>query len=115
MPPIERADFDALLELLDPATMQDVVRMFVASAPDRLRSAEAGVATGDSAAAAMAFHTLRSGCGQLGAHRLDALCAVAERSAKQGDLAGAAEQLTGIHAEYERCVAWFLEHRWLEA
>jgi HPt (histidine-containing phosphotransfer) domain-containing protein len=111
--PVDEGDFGALLELLDHQTMREVIRMFTASAPERLAAAQQGIAAGDAAAVITAFHTLRSGCGQLGAKRLDDLCATAERAAKGGDLSAAEVQLPGVRAEYERCVVWFRERTWL--
>lgn len=114
-PPVQASDFDALLELLDEQTMREVVALFVASAPTRLASVREGLATGDTARAATAFHTLRSGCGQLGARRLEELCAAGEQMAKHGDVAAASAQLSVVLDEYVRCVAWFRTHGWLRA
>lgn len=113
--PVQADDFEALLELLDEQTMREVVALFVASAPTRFASARDGVANGDSARVATAFHTLRSGCGQLGARQLEELCATGERMAKQGDIAGASARLSDVLAEYDRCVEWFRTHGWLGA
>ncbi|MBI5600401.1 MAG: Hpt domain-containing protein [Gemmatimonadetes bacterium] len=113
--PVQASDFDALLELLDAQTMRDVVALFVAAAPTRLASVRDGLAAGDTARAATAFHTLRSSCGQLGARHLEELCAAGEQMAKRGDMAAASAQLRVVLDEYERCVAWFRSHGWLHA
>lgn len=113
--PVQSSDFDALLELLDEQTLRDVVALFVASAPTLLASVREGLATGDAARAATAFHTLRSGCGQLGARQTEELCAAGEQMAKRGDIAAASTQLSVVLVEYERCVAWFRSHGWLGA
>jgi HPt (histidine-containing phosphotransfer) domain-containing protein len=113
--PVEAADFDALLELLDADTMREVVHMFAASAPERLLTAERGLADGNAAVVATAFHTLRSGCGQLGARHLEELCANAERLAKHGDLGASRDQLLAVRSELDRCLGWFRERAWLEA
>ena len=112
-PPVQTDDFDALLELLDEQTMRDVVALFVASAPTRLVSVREGLATGDTARASTAFHTLRSGCGQLGARRLEELCATGEQLAKHGDVAAAGERLREVLVEFDRCLEWFRTHGWL--
>ncbi len=114
-PPVQSDDFDALLELLDEQTMRDVVAIFTASAPARFTSAREGLASGDTARAATAFHTLRSGCGQLGARRLEELCASGEQLAKHGDIAAASARLSDVLAEYDRCEEWFRVHGWLRA
>lgn len=113
--PVHSSDFEALLELLDEQTMRDVVTLFVASAPTRLTSVRDDLASGDTARAATAFHTLRSGCGQLGARRLEELCAAGEQLAKHGDIAGAGARLGDVLAEYDRCLEWFRSHGWVRA
>ncbi len=113
--PVQTRDFDALLELLDEQTMREVVALFVGSAPTRLASAREGLASGDTARAATAFHTLRSGCGQLGARHLEEMCAAGEQMAKRGEIDAASAQLGDVLVEYERCVAWFRAHNWLGA
>jgi len=113
--PVQSSDFDALLELLDEQTMRDVVAIFVSSAPTRFASAREGLASGDTARAVTAFHTLRSGCGQLGARRLEELCATGEQQAKRGDIADASARLSEALAEYDRCLEWFGAHGWLSA
>lgn len=113
--PIAQEDFDALLELLDEATMRDVVHLFVASCPDRLTAAREGIGGGDGIAAATAFHTLRSGCGQLGARAMEQLSADAERAAKAGDFPLAGTLLARVESEYAQCLVWFRTGGWLGA
>lgn len=113
--PIEPYDFDALLELLDRDTMREVVTIFVGSVPGRMSAARHGIAGGDLPAAVTAFHTMRSGCGQLGARRLESLCADAERTAKAGDVEGTLALLDLVEAELALCLAWFHEHGWVNS
>lgn len=111
--PIVQEDFDALSELLDRATMRDVIRLFIDAAPARFDAVAEGTAAGDGAKVAGAFHTMRSTCGQLGAHRLEQYCAEGERAAKQGDFDGARARLADARAELDRCIAWFNDNQWL--
>lgn len=113
--PIEQSDFDALLELLDRDTMREVVTIFVGSVPGRMGAARHGIAGGDLPAAATAFHTMRSGCGQLGARRLEQLCADAERTGKAGDVEGTLALLDQVDAELALCLAWFRENGWVNS
>ncbi len=113
-PAVSDDDFNALLELLDAATMCEVVQLFVSSAPTRFESARSGVASTDGARVATAFHTLRSGCGQLGARRLETMCAHGEREAKHGDLTAAASLLADAEREFARCREWFAAGGWLD-
>ncbi|HEY3286726.1 MAG TPA: Hpt domain-containing protein [Gemmatimonadaceae bacterium] len=114
-PPVAAEDFDALLELLDAPTMREVVRLFMASAPERLVTAQLGLQGGDLAITATAFHAMRSGCGQLGARQLEAICAHGERRAKSGDHEGAAADLAAAEEEFARCRKWFSANGWLSA
>ncbi|MBW7933455.1 MAG: Hpt domain-containing protein [Gemmatimonadaceae bacterium] len=114
-PPVDQVEFDALLELLDRDTMREVVQLFMHSAPERLATARGGLASGDYTAVATAFHTMRSGCGQLGARPLEALCADGERLAKAGDHTAASARLEEAQAEFARCARWFLDHGWVDA
>ncbi len=113
--PIDQSEFDALLELLDHDSMRDVVRLFASAAPARLATAREALAAGDAAAVAMAFHTLRSTCGQLGATRLEELCAGAEREAKSAGLGGTQARLRDVERELARCLDWFRERGWARA
>ena len=113
LPPIDQSDFDALLELLERSTMTDVVRMLVESAPVRIATASQALAAGNGTVASTAFHTLRSGCGQLGARHLEALSANGERLARTGDVAGARACLADVEAEFARCLVWFRDNGWL--
>ncbi|MBI2409374.1 MAG: Hpt domain-containing protein [Gemmatimonadetes bacterium] len=113
--PVVADDFNALLELLDRETMREVVQLFLAAAPTRLETARQAVTSGNAAVAATALHTMRSGCGQLGARRLEELCATGEREAKHGDLAAVDTRLSEIDAEFARCLEWFHANGWSDA
>lgn len=113
--PIDASDFDALLDLLDRDTMREVVTIFVASAPERVLVARDGIASADAHVVATAFHTMRSGCGQLGARHLEALCADAERMARAGDFEGTGKLLDLVTMELERCLGWFRERGWVDS
>ena len=113
--PIEQAEFEALLELLERDTMREVVAMFARSAPERLRLARDGISSGEAPVVVTAFHTMRSGCGQLGGRVLEALCADAERAAKTGDLRRAGVLLDEVALELERCLDWFRQHGWVDS
>lgn len=112
-PFVEESDFDALLELLEANTMREVVTMFALSAPERLVAVRDGVRANDPVSVATAFHTMRSGCGQLGARHLEELCAHAERVAKTGDLAAVQAMMTEVSAELDGCLGWFSERGWV--
>lgn len=110
-----QADFDALLELLERDTMREIIAMFVESCPQRIRAMHGGLAAGDLAAVATAFHTMRSGCGQLGARELEELCALGERSAKAGSAPDAGALLARVEAELALVIGWFRAQGWMDA
>jgi HPt (histidine-containing phosphotransfer) domain-containing protein len=113
--PIEPCDFDALLELLDRDTMREVVTIFVGSVPGRMSAARQGIVDGDLPAVVTAFHTMRSGCGQLGARRLESLCSDAERTTKAGNVEATLALLDLAEEELALCLAWFHEHGWVNS
>jgi HPt (histidine-containing phosphotransfer) domain-containing protein len=57
------------------------------------------VATDDLSAASRAAHTLKGGCGYVGAVRLAELCAAVELAAEFGDAKAAAAGVAAIEAE----------------
>ena len=113
--PVVQADFDALLELLDRDTMREIIAIYVESCPQRIAAMHGGLATGDLVTVATAFHTMRSGCGQLGARGLEELCARGERAAKAGSTQEAAAWLVRVEAELTLVLAWFRAQGWMDA
>jgi HPt (histidine-containing phosphotransfer) domain-containing protein len=113
--PVIQADFDALLELLDRDTMREIIAMYVESCPQRIATMRDGLAAGDLVTVATAFHTMRSGCGQLGARQLEELCALGERSAKAGSTQDATAMLARVEAELALVIGWFRAQGWMEA
>lgn len=111
--PIIQEDFSALLELIEHDTMRDVVGMLVAAVPQRLEAMRQGLASDDLSVTATACHTLRSGCGQLGARTLEALCAACEQAAKRGEREPLAALVGEIEAESRRVVEWFAQQGWI--
>ncbi|MBM3906585.1 MAG: Hpt domain-containing protein [Gemmatimonadetes bacterium] len=112
-PPIQSADFDALLEVLGDGAMREVVQMFVASGKERFAALTAGIEASDATATAQVLHAMRSASGQLGAQHLEALCADGERLSRHGDLATAAVRASDVAREFERCSDWFNANGWL--
>lgn len=112
--PVVQAEFDALLELLDRDTMREIIATFVESCPQRIAAMHGGLAVGDLAAVSTAFHTMRSGCGQLGACDLEALCALGERAAKAGSAHDTAALIVRVESELARVLAWFRSRGWMD-
>ncbi len=113
--PIDQPEFNALLELIDHGTMREVVAIFAASCPERLLAMRDSLAAGDLPAVATTYHTMRSGCGQLGARDLEDLCALGEQAAKAGRADEATRLLETVEAETARVLAWFRAQGWMDA
>ena len=66
--------------------LNEMIALYLSSAPDRLSAAAAGVAASDAAATEDALHALKSSSAQLGAVRLSRLCEQGEALARGGTL-----------------------------
>lgn len=71
--------------------MQRIIDAFFADAPVKIRALRAGLAGREGEAASMAAHTLKGGCGYVGATRLYELCEEVEAAIAAGDFDAAAE------------------------
>ncbi|MBR9989401.1 MAG: Hpt domain-containing protein [Gemmatimonadetes bacterium] len=80
----------------------DMVGLFLSQAPDRIAAARAGLETGTPTDVQRAVHALRSSSGQIGASRVQALCAEIESRAAGGDLTGVADLLASLEHEFSR-------------
>lgn len=103
-----------MTETLDPAALEKlrdlerrgpsgalrrITEAFLTDAPVKLKMLLAAVAAGDAPAVSMVAHTLRGGCGYVGASRLAELCSVLDGKAEQGDLSDAPRQVCAIEEE----------------
>ena len=89
--------------------MNDMIRLYVETAPSRIAAADEGLASGDAAAIGNALHSLKSSSAQLGALRLSELCEEGEALARTGALDRLGPLLRAGREELERV------ERWLEA
>lgn len=79
--------------------MQRIVDSFFADAPVKIRALRAGLAGRDGKAVSMAAHTLKGGCGYVGASRLYELCEEVEAAIAVGDFDAAAGSTDRIDRE----------------
>jgi two-component system sensor histidine kinase RpfC len=86
--------------------LNEMIALFLRSAPDRLSAAAAGVSDGDAAATENALHALKSSSAQLGAVRLSRLCDEGEAIARTGRLSSLGELLDASRRELESVEAW---------
>lgn len=80
----------------------EMVRLFLAQAPQRIAAARTGSETGTAADVERAAHALRSSSAQIGAMRVQALCAEIELRAADGRLSGISDLLTSLEYELSR-------------
>ncbi len=83
----------------------EMVNLFTTSAPERLATARAGLASSTAESVRASAHALKSSAGQLGALRLQRLCAELESAVKES-LTGAGARLDAIEAELARAARW---------
>ncbi len=84
----------------------DMIALFVVAAPERLDAARRGADAHDPHAIEMAMHSLKSSAAQLGALRMQRLCAEGEQLAREGSLAGVTALLDELDDELPRVTAW---------
>jgi HPt (histidine-containing phosphotransfer) domain-containing protein len=92
----------ALYELLgeEREALEEIVDAFLDEAPRRLAELRRGVDRNDSALAGRAAHTLKSNGGTFGAVELVSLCRRLEVAARANDLAGSADLLDAVDAQW---------------
>ncbi len=86
----------------------EMVSLFVEQGADRVSAARAGLELRNAEKVRAAAHALKSSAGQLGALRLQRMCAELETAVMQS-LAGTSERLDAIEAEFSRASRWLQE------
>ena len=86
--------------------LNEMIALYLGSAPERLAAAAAGVAASDAAATEYALHALKSSSAQLGAVRLSRLCEQGEMLARGGALATVAQLIDASREELGVVEAW---------
>jgi len=86
--------------------LNEMVALYLESAPGRLAAAEAGLASGDLMATENSLHSLKASSAQLGAMHLAALCEHGETIAHAGTPTGIAALLAASREELGRVEQW---------
>jgi HPt (histidine-containing phosphotransfer) domain-containing protein len=86
--------------------LSEMISLFLATAPERIAAARAGLEARDASATEMAMHSLKSSSAQLGALRMQRLCERGEKLAHEGALDAVAEILLDLEAEFPRVQTW---------
>jgi len=85
--------------------VQEVLAVFRAQIPPKLKAARDAAGQGDAPGVARLAHSLRSSCGQVGATDLMDRLAAVEEHAQRGDLATAPAELETLNADLETFLA----------
>ena len=85
-----------------PDLLEQIVHLYLGSAPERMAAIRAGLAAADSDMVRAAAHSLKSSSANLGANSLAELCKKLEMAARANALATDAPALPEVEAEYER-------------
>jgi len=105
LPVIDMAALDAIRSLggtETPDLLEQIIRLYLDSAPQLMASIRDGLAAVDNDKVRMAAHTLKSSSANLGAGRLAEVCKKLELAARANAIASDAPQLSEIEAEYHR-------------
>ncbi|HCK81881.1 MAG TPA: response regulator [Candidatus Competibacter sp.] len=79
-----------------------IITLFLESAPGQIAAIRAAVQAGDSARVRAVAHPLKSASANLGAIQFSKLCGQLELRGKEGQLAGATEELAALEQSFER-------------
>jgi HPt (histidine-containing phosphotransfer) domain-containing protein len=86
--------------------LSEMISLYLAAAPERINAALAGLAANDVKATEQALHALKSSSAQLGAMRMQRLCARGEALARAGTLENVAGLVSSLEEEFPRVQSW---------
>ena len=95
--------------------LNEMIALFISTAPKRIQAARSGVDTGNVAAAEMALHSLKSSSAQLGAMQMQRLSERGEQLARSGTLDGVDRIVADLVEEFARVQTWLDRSRTVEA
>ncbi|MEW6321010.1 MAG: Hpt domain-containing protein [Acidobacteriota bacterium] len=107
-PALDPAVLDSLRQLNqegEPDVVTEVLILFRDDVPGRIAQLAAAAAARDETALHRTAHSLKGSAGNVGAHRLHALCRDLEAHAKAGRLDDAAGLVAAVEAEFRRVEA----------
>lgn len=104
-PALDGEALDRLRSLNEPGqpdVVREVVGLFLADAPERLRAIAAAVHAGDAAALQRAAHTMKGASATIGARSLQRVCRGLEEMGRDQRVASAAAELSVLDREFTR-------------
>ena len=91
-----------------PDLLEQIVQLYLESAPSLLAQIEAGLAAADLDSVGNAAHSLKSSSANLGAIELSRMCGKLEAAARAGAIGADVPSLSAIEAEYQQVRAALL-------
>lgn len=89
--------------------VREMTALFLAQVPERIAAAREGLRELNAAEVERAAHSLKSSCSQLGAARMQTICAEIERLSAAGELNPVPELVDRIESEFARYAEWLGE------
>jgi HPt (histidine-containing phosphotransfer) domain-containing protein len=114
-PATDDAALDRLRRFGGGKLLNEMIGLFVSTAPERIQAARAGVDTGNVAGAELALHSLKSSSAQLGAMQMQRLSERGEQLARSGTLEGIDSIVDDLESEFARVQIWLDRSRTVEA
>ena len=110
--PLDRSVLASLRELQEegaPDILNELIELFIDGVPPQLVALREAVEAGDAHSVERIAHTLKGSCGNMGARRMEALCAELEEIGRCEDLAAGPERISRLEEEFGRVRAAFEE------
>jgi signal transduction histidine kinase/CheY-like chemotaxis protein len=86
----------------EPDILAELIGLFIADAPNQLKTLKEAAERGDASFIERTAHTLKGSCGSLGAVRMAAICAELEVIGRSGDLSLAPTLISQLEEEFGR-------------
>ncbi|HEU5077748.1 MAG TPA: response regulator [Opitutaceae bacterium] len=104
---LDRAQFDHLCDLQDdddPAFIRDLIDLFLAETPRRIKEMHTALSSADIRALAQVAHTVKGAAANFGARAMQTRCVQIEALARAGKLVEVEAVLSGLEQEHARLV-----------
>ena len=93
----------------EPDILEELIELFLTDVPPQLVALQAAVEAGDAHAIERIAHTLKGSCGNMGAKRMEAICAELEELGRSGNLTPAPGLISRLEEEFGRVRVVFEE------
>lgn len=110
-PATDGAALDRLKRFGGAKLLGEMIRLFLAAAPERIATARTALGRGNAHDVELALHSLKSSAAQLGALRMQRLSERGELEARAGTLASLPGVLEELDEEHARVREWLIRAR----